>query len=395
MNRRLPWSLLLASIALNAMYAAVAGVLVPAQIAAASPQDKEILLAVVMAASSLLTIVIHPWAGALSDRTHSRWGPRGPWILAGAMGSGAALLALGQAQSVLMIALGWLIVQPLLNVVEAPLDAVMADRVPASQRPRASAFYGGGAALGLAIGAGAAGMAVSRIGTAYTVLAIVLIVVMSGFVLLNPEHLPAAPRTSRAPRVAWSDRDFRLVFGGRFLLVLGHQLVMGYLLYIVMDRTGRDVEEAGRLVTLLVGVHIAAVVAGAVVAGRRVRQHRVRWVLGATAVIATGLAGAFAWPGLEGLIIYAVVAGAGRGLYLTADLALMLDVLPSSGDHGRDLGVLGLASIIPQTLAPVIAGLTLVVTGNTYDALFALAITGVALSALCIARVAVQPSSTP
>ncbi|OUZ11617.1 hypothetical protein BHE97_04595 [Aeromicrobium sp. PE09-221] len=395
MNRRFPWSLLLASLALNAMYAAVAGVLVPAQIAVASPGNKEIHLAVVMAASSLLTMVIHPWAGALSDRTQSRWGPRAPWILAGAIGSAAALLALGQAQSVLMIALGWLIVQPLLNVVEAPLDAVMADRVPEPHRPRVSAFYGGGAALGLAIGAGAAGMAVAQIGAAYTTLGIVLVVVMTGFVVMNPEHRTPAPRTTRAPRLAWADRDFRLVFAGRFLLVLGHQLVMGYLLYIVMDRTDRDAEEAGRLVTLLVGAHIAAVVAGAVIAGRRVRQHRVRWVLGATAVIATGLVCALVWPGLGGLVLYAVVAGAGRGLYLTADLALMLDVLPSSGDHGRDLGVLGLASIVPQTLAPAIAGLTLVLTGNAYGMLFVLAITGVALSTLCISRVSVQASSTP
>ncbi|MGJ9412633.1 MFS transporter [Aeromicrobium sp. CF4.19] len=395
MNRRLPWSLLLASLALNAMYAAVAGVLVPAQIALASPDSKETHLAMVMTASSLLTIVVHPWVGALSDRTRTRWGRRTPWIIAGAAGSAGALVALGIAESVVMIALGWLVVQPLLNVVEAPLDAVLADRVPIGQRPRLSAFYGGGAALGLAIGAGGAGFAVAHLWSTYVVLAVVLLATMVLFVVLNPEPATHAPHRSRAPRLAWAARDFRLVLVGRFVLVLGHQLVMGYLLYIVMDRTGRDAEDAGRLVTLIVGVHIAALVVGAVVAGHRVRQNRVRWVLLSTLVIALGLTFAVVWPGLGGLVAYAAVAGLGRGMYLTADLALMLDVLPSSGDHGRDLGVLGLATIVPQSLAPAVAGLVLAATGNAYGSLFVLAIAGVGLSALCISRVSSQVSSSP
>lgn len=389
MNRRLPWSLLLASLTLNVMYAAVAGVLVPAQIAVASPDNKETHLAVVMTASSVLTMIVHPWVGALSDRTRSPLGSRTPWIVGGALTSAVALVALGRAETVVMIALGWLIVQPLLNVVEAPLDAVVADRVPAGERPRASAFYGGGAALGLALGAGAAGLTVAHLSGTYAVLAILLVVGMGGFVLVNREsNSPPARRRSRPALTAWRDRNFRLVLLGRFVLVLGHQLVMGYLLYLVMDRTGRDPEDAGRLVTILVGAHIAALILGTVVAGRRVQGARVRWVLIATAVIVSGLLLALLVPGLGGLVAYAVVAGIGRGLYLTADLALMLDVLPSREDHGRDLGVLGLATIVPQSLAPAIAGIVLALTGNAYDALLACAIVGVGLSAVFIARIA-------
>lgn len=395
MNARLPWSLLMASLVLNVMYAAVAGVLVPAQIAQAAPATKETHLAIVMTASSLLTIVVHPWVGALSDRTRSGWGRRTPWIVGGAVASAVSLLALGHASSVLMIALGWLVTQPLLNVVEAPLDAVVADRVPAAQRPRASAFYGGGAALGLAVGAGAAGLTVAHLSSTYLVLAAVLLTTMALFAALNREPVSRRPRTFQPPRIAWANPNFRLVLLGRFALVLGHQLVMGYLLYIVMDRTGRDAEDAGRLVTALVGTHIAAIVVGAVVAGRRVKERRVQWVLIATAVVALGLLLALVMPGVPGLIAYAIVAGVGRGLYLTADLALMLDVLPSSGDHGRDLGVLGLATLVPQSLAPALAGTVLAVSGNVYGALFVLAIAGVALSAICIARVSPQVSSSP
>ena len=110
-------------------------------------------------------------------------------------------------------------------------------------------------------------------------------------------------------------------------------------------------------------------------------------VLGATAVVAAGLAIPLAWPTLTGLAVYAVISGLGRGAYLTADLALMLDVLPSDGDHGRDLGVLGLATILPQTLGPAVGGVLLTVLHDDYRILFAAAIVAVLTSMPVVARV--------
>src|SRR6478736_7585302 len=105
---RLLWPLLAASLALNVMYGAIAGVLVPAQVAVADPEGKELTLALIMTASSLVTFAVHPLAGALSDRTRSRWGRRSPWIVGGAIASGLAMVWLGQADAVWAIACGWL-----------------------------------------------------------------------------------------------------------------------------------------------------------------------------------------------------------------------------------------------------------------------------------------------
>src|SRR5699024_674833 len=137
--------LLGASIVLNVMYGAISGILIPAQLAVADPAGKEANLAVTMTASSLITLLTRPLVGSASDRTRSRWGRRTPWLLGGALAAAVALVPLGQATTVVAIALGWLLVQPLLNVVEVPLDAVLADRFRAADRPRASAVYGGGA----------------------------------------------------------------------------------------------------------------------------------------------------------------------------------------------------------------------------------------------------------
>jgi Na+/melibiose symporter-like transporter len=385
-HTRLLWSLLIAALALNAVYGGVAGVLVPAQIARAEPADKDAVLAVVLTASSLLTLVVHPLAGAASDRTRSRWGRRAPWILVGAGGSAAVMVALGHAESVWAVALGWLVLQPLLNVLEAPLDAVLADRVEPSRRPRAAAFFGMGAAGGLAAGAAGAGLGVASPPLVYVALAAGLMIAAVFFVVANPDR-SNAPRAVRLPiREAWASRDLRLVFTARFFLVLGHQLVMGYLLYIVMDLTGASVEEAGRTASLVIGLHIVSLVGGSVAGALWIRR-RVPWVVAASAVLAASLLIPLAAPGVAGLVAFAVIGGAARGVYLAADLALMIDVLPSAGDSGRDLGLLGLATIVPQTLAPAIAGLVLFVGSGSYGVLFVLAASAALASTAVIARV--------
>lgn len=394
MQTRLLWSLLLAALALNAVYGAVAGVLVPAQIARADAANKDAILAVALTASSLLTLVVHPLAGAASDRTRSWRGRRAPWIVAGAAGSAAVMVALGYAESAGAVVLGWLVLQPLLNVVEAPLDAVLADRVEPSRRPRAAAFFGMGAAGGLAAGAAGAGLGVAAPHAVYLALAAGLLVASVGFVVANPDRSSAGTTTRVPAREAWASRDLRLVFSARFALVLGHQLVMGYLLYIVMDFTGASVEEAGRTASLVIGLHIVSLICGSLAGALWIRR-RVPWVVAASAVLAASLLIPVAAPNVAGLVAFAVVGGAARGVYLAADLALMIDVLPSRDDSGRDLGLLGLATIVPQTLAPALAGLVLILGSGSYGVLFVLAALAALSSTAIIARVGSAPARRP
>lgn len=387
-SNRLLWSLFGASLVLNSLYAAVVGVLVPTLLAEADEGAKETNLAVVLTVSSLLTVVVSPLVGVLSDRTTSRWGRRAPWIVGGALASAVALVASGGARTVLAVGLGWVVVQPLLNVVQAALDAVLPDRVPDAQRARASARYGVGAALGLGVGAvvGAVLVGVPQLLT--LVLAAALLVTMVGFVLRHPET-PRA-RTRAVPlRQAWRSVNLRLVFVGRFVMVLGSQLVLGYLLYVVMEFTDRDPEHAAALVPVLVGVHLVALAIGGLAAIRWAGHRRVATVVVATLVVVVGLLVPVGWPNLGGLFGYAVVAGLGRGAYLTADVALMLDVLPSTGDHGRDFGILGLATVLPQTLAPALSGALLYLSGDRYVVIFVAAAVAALASIPFVSRVRV------
>ena len=52
----------------------------------------------------------------------------------------------------------------------------------------------------------------------------------------------------------------------------------------------------------------------------------------------------------------AAVLGAGYGIYLAVDAALITQVLPNAPGRAKDLGVINIANSAPQVLAPALAG---------------------------------------
>jgi MFS family permease len=56
-----------------------------------------------------------------------------------------------------------------------------------------------------------------------------------------------------------------------------------------------------------------------------------------------------------GALVAATVLGLGFGVYTSVDFALLTEVLPAALDRAKDLGVINIASTLPQVLAPAIA----------------------------------------
>lgn len=397
-RRKLFWTLLLLNAAIHAGYSGIGGVLVPAQIATIDDANKVTNLAIVMALSSLAALWVQPLVGAASDRTRSRWGRRSPWILAGSALAALSVFGMSAAGSIAAVAVGWVLAQALLNVMHAPVDAVVADRVPAIHRGTASSFLGSGVALGLAGGVLISGQFLHDIRLAYALLALALVGATLLFVLMNPDassvSLPPRSRQRLALlRDLWirprQHPDFTRAFIGRFVLVLGHHGISGYQLYILMDYIGMSQEDAGTTAGLLVTVHVACLGLGAAVVGRfsdRLGRRKI-FVVGASVLIAAALAIPLSSATTGAMLGYAVVAGLARGLYIAADLALMIDVLPQPVDHGKDLGVLNLATVVPQLLAAPIAAALLTLSGEDYRWLFAIAIVLVLTSTIFVARI--------
>ena len=128
--------------------------------ASASPPNN---LAIVFAITSIFSTLTTPIAGALSDRTRSRWGRRSPWIAIGALIGAAALFGVSLMTSLVSITVIWVMAAVALNSMQPALTTVVADRFSESNRGLAGGFVGAGMTAGVAAGAVVAGLLLTQV----------------------------------------------------------------------------------------------------------------------------------------------------------------------------------------------------------------------------------------
>lgn len=96
--------------------------LMPEQIAQIDPAGKVGSYAWVSMMGAISGIVLAPLAGALSDRTTSRFGRRRPWMIAGSLVCMVALVCIGIQTTVAGVALGSLVLSASFMIIGAGLS---------------------------------------------------------------------------------------------------------------------------------------------------------------------------------------------------------------------------------------------------------------------------------
>lgn len=398
-NRRLLPSMLVAGLTLFATYAGLIGILLPTQIQVLFGEEaQEANLAVVTTVSFIFTLFAQPLAGAFSDRTRSRFGRRAPWMVVGALIGGILLLGLGSLTSLFWITVFWVVIQVALNFLQAPLTTITADRFPRSKRGGASAMLGIGMQLGGMVGIMIASALAAQFGIAYSVFGIGVIVVTMLFVLVNHDwsskHAKQHPFSWAAFfRGFWINPrrhpDFAWAFAARFLLILGYFVVSTYQLYMLQKYIGLSLSEAqGAVLTLTLVAFVPTLLAIGLSGwwSDRIGRRKV-FIYAASGIMAVGFLMPIVMPNMTGMIIMSIVNGLGFGIYMSVDAALMTEVLPSEGtDAGKDLGILNVATNIPQAMSPSIALLIISALGG-YAMLFVFAIVFVILAAIATAPI--------
>jgi MFS family permease len=379
--------------ALFATFAGMAAVLLPLLVAGIDPEGKVGALAAIMTAGAITNALSQPVVGAFSDRTRTRFGRRLPWMVGGSLVGGLALGLTGDATSLLVLGLLWVLVQFALNGLEVSMDAYLVDAFPPARRGFAAGVVGLALVGGTSAGALLTGFLAGRPSVATWILAGLIALSVVIFAVLvrdgaTPPQLPSR-RALDAVRALWKSvaahPDFIKILLWRIGYGIAYGSVFAYLLYIVTDLIGASELEAAKVVALLTVVAGVSSAVSVILGGwlsDRLQRRRLFLLIGNAAIV-TGNVLLIVRPSVPTAIVTALLFGAGLGLAISCGRALASQVLPSQ-EHGAatGLGVLSTAASIGQAAAPAIGAFAIALGG--YPAVFVVSIAGAALCSVAV-----------
>ncbi|MEV8403806.1 MFS transporter [Streptomyces niveus] len=354
-------------------------------------------LSLVTTVGVIITMLIQPVVGLMSDRTRSRWGRRAPWIAAGGVAGAAMVALLPIVPSLAVLVVVYSLTLLVTGSGQGPLMATVVDRVPENRIGTLSTVTGVIVYLGGIGGSVIAGSLFAAVGLAtYFPLAVALLLTSLCFVLLARDRSsrdlavePLRIRTFLASYVqALGDRDFRWAWVAKVLFFIGFGIANVYALYMLQSYVtpALSEKEAAQTAPLMQLAGLPAALIGMVVSGRWSDKigRRKPFVVSASIILAVSFLIPFAWPTVPAMFVQAVVGGFGLGVYIVVDQALFIDLLPHRESAGRDLGVATLGQNLGQALGPILAGLVVASSGGAYGPVWPIGFVLVLLAGLII-----------
>jgi MFS family permease len=408
LNRPFVAALMLANFGTNVALIAPIQNILPRMIeSAVGSGDKALGLGLVTGLGAFAALVVNPLAGHYSDRWLSA-DNRVVTIIIGLVTGGVAHVILGYQHSILDIAVWWTVCQATINIAYSPMSAIVVDHVDRRSWGLVWGLISVAQAVGLILGLAAvvevfpsvtAGMTAISVG--YVVCLIPLVIVLYRLPRMShtthdtaaagtdpglasaaasgaaaPDFAPpaaaAAPGRPGIRALLSLDQGFGLVWTGKFLITLAETIALLYLYYYLQDVVHYRNPGQGQLILVLIAT--SAVIIATVAVGRAADLsdgYRRYAVLSSVVLAATGfvLAGFARWAVV---IVCAFALGVGYGAFQSVSQALSMVVLPSQANAGRDLGIINIASAVPQVIGAPIAGLVVAGAGG-YRGLFVFA----------------------
>jgi MFS family permease len=342
------------------------------QLDAASWIDNVVAFGIISAIAGVCALVAFPLSGALSDRTRSRYGRRRPWILGGTILFAVALLLLGLQTTMVGIGVFWSLSLVGFCVLTAAITATISDQVPVNQRGFVSGWVSAPQAIGTILGI----LLVTELALAtvvgYVLVAVLQVLLVLPFLLFTKDA--TLPPTVERPKLTaavllggfWiSPRafpDFGWTLLSRILVNLGNALGTTLLLYFLMFGLDRG-ETAEDDLLLLTAVYMVFFIGSALGVGKlsdRIGKRKVFVYIAAYLQALAALILAFV-PDFTIAIGAAGLLGLGYGSFMAVDQALATQVLPDAHSRGKDLGIMNIATAVPQAVAPLLGAFIVVV----------------------------------
>ncbi|NUS66438.1 MAG: MFS transporter [Saccharothrix sp.] len=397
------WLMVLAQFGVFIAFITPLAISLSVRLAQLAPGHEE-YLGYITGVGAATVVVTGPMLGVLSDRTRSRLGRRRPFMVVGTLVGIVSLVVMATAPSVFVLGLGWVLAQLGWGQALGALTNSQADRLPESQRGKVAGLVGFGTLVAPAVGVTLAGGFVGDPLLLFLVPGAIGAVLVALFASLvhEPDSRGAsfgAPLTigALARKYVFDPRrypDYSWAWIGRFLFYFGLTLNTTFVAFFLASRLGVGVQEVAGTMAALSGLGVLATSAGALTGGflsDRLRRRRV-FVLAAGAVFALGAVVMALASSLPVLFAGSLTTSIALGMFSAVDQALVLDVLPErDSEAGRFMGIIGFATSVPQSVAPLVAPVFLAVGATTteknYALLFFVAAACTVLSGLAVLRV--------
>jgi MFS family permease len=378
-------------VAIGYMWTSLGGLILPDLVLQLVGREHEgFALGVLEGVGSLMAVVWQPLAGALSDRTQTRFGRRLPFIVGGTIGDVLFLVGLALSGTFGLVLIFYFLLQTASNTAQGPYQGLMPDVVPETQRGTASGYFGVANVVGLMAGTIGAGYILAHAGRTAAILSIcgLLLLTMLPTVLLIPDRAARSAgqfKSARQALVTTFSRPLRYpsflwLMASRLLILMGlvgvQSFVFFYFSNVFFHNDRKDTITASY--TLLGLVIVAAFLVSWPAARASDRYGRRPFILvgglmGAAGVLMlvfshfqllpTDLVEAVARmlkvpPLAAQATLVGVLIGIGYGVFFSVDWAFVQDVIPAK-EAGLFMGFSNIATAGSGIIARFIGGFLL------------------------------------
>jgi MFS family permease len=319
---------------------------------------------------AVISILIQPTVGSISDYTVSRWGRRKPYIVIGSLLDLVFLAGIALSNTVLMLGAFAALLAFSTNIARGPFQGYVPDLVPEKQVGLASAMVGLMQILGNVTGFVLVTVAVlmGRIEVAIFAVGLVELLTMVAVVARVGEGQPPKPRNGKSwgaiVREVWGtdvlkERSYVWLLASRFFFLMGGAVLVNLILTYLKQTHGLD-EDAANSTNLVMLVTIVLANVLAIIPSARLSDRIGRKpVIYASCVIGfVGVALAALAPAIPLAIVGGALFGASAGTFLAVDWALMTDIIPKASS-GRYMGLSNVATTSSTVIAVATGGLLL------------------------------------
>ncbi|HET8784779.1 MAG TPA: MFS transporter [Candidatus Limnocylindrales bacterium] len=337
---------------------------------AADPLEVGRILFLLSIPVAVISILVQPTVGSISDYTVSRWGRRKPYIVIGSLLDVVFLAGIAMSSSILMLGAFAALLAVSTNIARGPFQGYVPDLVPDKQVGLASAMVGLMQILGNVTGfvLVTAFVLLGQIELAILVVAIVEIVTMAAVVLRVGEGQPPKPRNGKSwttiAREVWGtdvlkERSYVWLLASRFFFLMGGAVLVNLILTYLKQthQLGEEAANSTNLVMLvtIVIANVIAIIPSARISDRIGRKPVIyaSCVIGFVGIVLAALA-----PAVPLAIVGGALFGASAGTFLAVDWALMTDIIPKASS-GRYMGLSNVATTSSTVIAVATAGLLL------------------------------------